>query len=442
MIPYRLNKYISISSLIIADLVGILISIILAITLREYLSLFIALPYVSYNEYMFLPLIYIVPITIFSFLGIYNRRYDFWHETFLILKGCFLALSIILISTALIKHTDKYSRITLLLTFSLSILVIPFLKSETKKILFKLGIWNKKAKIISENNELKAEILDNYYLGYVRAEDHRYETLFIDGKYENRESLNKIIEKNISKNREIIFTPILSGYDFSNSHIYNIFNSRTNIFTLENKLLKKSNRLIKTIINYSIVILSFPLWILAFLAIFCFVKLEDPKGNVIFKQKRLGIGGKEFYCYKFRTMYTDQSFMNSWLKENPDEVEYYNKYHKYMNDPRITKTGNILRKASLDELPQLINVLCGQMSLVGPRPYMLNEKEKIGSKSSLVLAVKPGITGLWQVSGRSDVDFDTRVNMDVWYVKNWSLWNDIIILFKTIGTVLKRGGAY
>lgn len=112
-----------------------------------------------------------------------------------------------------------------------------------------------------------------------------------------------------------------------------------------------------------------------------------------------------------------------------------------MNDPRITKVGRFLRRTSLDELPQLFNVLRGEMSLIGPRPYMVIEKNDIGKKAPLVLAVKPGITGLWQVSGRSDVHFDERVEMDVWYMKNWSLWNDVIILLKTIHTVMKRDGA-
>ncbi|HDL2943609.1 TPA: sugar transferase, partial [Mannheimia haemolytica] len=120
-------------------------------------------------------------------------------------------------------------------------------------------------------------------------------------------------------------------------------------------------------------------------------------------------------------MYSDQSFMADWLEMNPEEKAYYNIYHKYMNDPRITKVGSFLRKTSLDELPQLLNVFKGEMSLIGPRPYMVIEKKDIGNKISLVLGVKPGITGLWQVSGRSDTDFDTRVQMDVWYMKNWSL---------------------
>jgi len=134
--------------------------------------------------------------------------------------------------------------------------------------------------------------------------------------------------------------------------------------------------------------------------------------------------------------------LQEYLQNNPQEVENYRIYHKYENDPRITKIGNFIRRTSLDELPQIINVLKGEMSLIGPRPYMLNEKEKIGSRLKDVLAVKPGISGLWQVSGRSQLDFHTRVDLDVYYTKNWSLWLDIIILVKTIKVVLFREGAY
>ena len=130
------------------------------------------------------------------------------------------------------------------------------------------------------------------------------------------------------------------------------------------------------------------------------------------------------------------------LVDNPQEIINYEIYHKYDNDPRITKIGSLLRKTSLDELPQIFNVLKGEMSLIGPRPYMPNERSKIGNNIDIILAVKPGITGLWQVSGRNDVDFASRIVLDVWYVRNWSIWNDIVILLKTIQVVLKRNGAY
>ncbi|WP_179108690.1 sugar transferase, partial [Rodentibacter genomosp. 2] len=229
---------------------------------------------------------------------------------------------------------------------------------------------------------------------------------------------------------------------FSQSYIYNVFNSRTNIFTLENKLLSKTNKLYKFSLDYVLVLSSAIFWIPVLLLIALWIKYEEPKGNIFFMQRRLGVDGKEFLCYKFRTMCSDQSFMTKWLEEHPEEKAYYNIYHKYINDPRITKAGAFLRKTSLDELPQLLNVLKGEMSLIGPRPYMVIEKKDIGRKAPLVLTVKPGITGLWQVSGRSDVDFNERVEMDVWYMKNWSIWNDIIILIKTFHTVVKRDGAY
>lgn len=111
---------------------------------------------------------------------------------------------------------------------------------------------------------------------------------------------------------------------------------------------------------------------------------------------------------------------------------------KLKNDPRITKIGHFLRRTSLDELPQLFNVLKGEMSLVGPRPIITAELEKYNDEVAYYLLSKPGMTGLWQVSGRSDVDYETRVYLDTWYVKNWSMWNDIAILFKTIGVVLKK----
>ena len=132
---------------------------------------------------------------------------------------------------------------------------------------------------------------------------------------------------------------------------------------------------------------------------------------------------------------------NTYLKDHPEEVEFYTTYHKYQNDPRITKIGDKLRKTSLDELPQIFNVFKNEMSFIGPRPYMLNEKEKIGEKIDTVLTVKPGITGLWQVSGRTDVDFHSRVELDVWYIRNWNLWMDLVILLKTVKTVLVREGA-
>lgn len=137
-----------------------------------------------------------------------------------------------------------------------------------------------------------------------------------------------------------------------------------------------------------------------------------------------------------------QEVLQQLLDSDSKAREEWERDFKLKNDPRITPVGRFIRKTSLDELPQLFNVLKGQMSLVGPRPIISEELPRYDDNVDYYLMAKPGMTGLWQVSGRNDVDYDTRVYFDSWYVKNWSLWNDIAILFKTVKVVLHRDGAY
>lgn len=377
------------------------------------------MPVITYS-YITFSAVY-VTLILLAYFGVYNRRFEFWHESKLVVRACFLSFIILFAALALGQNADFYSRSTLILIFCISSITIPVFKIFVKKMLFNLKFWQKPAKIITDSDSFRFQLFNDPYLGYVKADNIKHETLFIDSTNISKDKLNSIIEDNIKNSREIIFSPFLVGYDFSQSSIYNLFDSRINVFHLENKLLSKLNRFYKAIIDYTIVVLSSVFWLPLLCLIAIWIKIEDPKGDVFFMQRRLGLNGKEFLCYKFCSMYSDQSFMADWLEMNPEEKAYYNIYHKYMNDPRITKVGSFLRKTSLDELPQLLNVFKGEMSLIGPRPYMVIEKKDIGNKISLVLGVKPGITGLWQVSGRSDTDFDTRVQMDVWYMKNWSL---------------------
>jgi len=143
-------------------------------------------------------------------------------------------------------------------------------------------------------------------------------------------------------------------------------------------------------------------------------------------------------------MYTNaDELLKELLEKNPELRQEYETFRKLKNDPRVTKVGKFLRKTSLDELPQIFNVLKGEMSLVGPRPVTKEEIDKYYKDYAIYYyEVLPGITGLWQISGRSDTSYDERVELDVWYVKNWNLWLDIVILIKTIKVVLKREGAY
>ena len=173
------------------------------------------------------------------------------------------------------------------------------------------------------------------------------------------------------------------------------------------------------------------------------IKKEDP-GPVFFAHTRIGKDGKHFPCYKFRSMVVNsQEMLQKYLAENPAAREEWERDFKLKDDPRVTPIGKVLRRTSLDELPQIFNVLRGEMSLVGPRPVIQEELDKYyGETAKLYCTVKPGITGLWQVSGRSDIGYDERVALDATYIKYRSMWGDIVILWKTIGVVLMKKGAY
>lgn len=149
-------------------------------------------------------------------------------------------------------------------------------------------------------------------------------------------------------------------------------------------------------------------------------------------------------CYKFRSMYMNADrILLDFLGKHPEAEQEWKEFQKLRgDDPRVTKVGKFIRKYSLDELPQIFNVIKGDMSLVGPRPYLPREKRKIGNYLPIICMTTPGITGLWQVSGRNDIKFNGRLQLDSWYVRNWSLWQDIVLLFKTIGVVFGRKGAY
>jgi undecaprenyl-phosphate galactose phosphotransferase len=165
-------------------------------------------------------------------------------------------------------------------------------------------------------------------------------------------------------------------------------------------------------------------------------------GPILFRQQRIGAAGRPFYCLKFRTMTVDaDQALESALAKDPALAAEWEASRKLVNDPRITPIGRFLRRSSLDELPQLINVLRREMSLVGPRPIVEREVHLYGDNIAQYYATRPGLTGLWQVSGRSNTTYARRVQLDVWYVNNWTFWSDIIVLLKTIPAVVSKEGA-
>jgi len=428
---------------ILIDILVIFISLVLAYLLRNFLAdLFSGIDGYSLSNYLTFYPLYIVTMILLVYEGIYTHRYDFWHESRVIIKSLVFAFLILLAYLAITKSVQNYSRAVIAFSFIFMAFLLPLSKNICKKLLFKLGLWKRKAKIYGNDTFLQEEIFGNPYLGYVDAKNHKPKTVFINSHSEDANKLKQIINEEIGESHEVIFVPLVDEYDLTHSHIYRLSNTRTNLIVFQNRLKSKYRLWAKKISDLLMSLIIFPLLVPILLFIAYKIRKEEPGSSILFKQERLGQNGKIFVCYKFRTMFEESDdILQIYLNEHPEEVTFYNTYHKYQNDPRITKIGHTLRRTSLDELPQIFNVFKNEMSFIGPRPYMLNEKEKIGKYIDTVLAVKPGITGLWQVSGRSDVDFHSRVELDVWYVRNWNLWMDLVILLKTVKTVLVREGA-
>jgi exopolysaccharide biosynthesis polyprenyl glycosylphosphotransferase len=265
------------------------------------------------------------------------------------------------------------------------------------------------------------------------VEKYSIKTIFITSKID---SVDEIINKCLSK--YICVYSVNGSINMTNYPMEIEIIDDMPILKLKEVFIGGSEGHVKRLIDFilsfiAIIILSPLFFILAIL-----IKITSP-GPVFFKHKRLGLNGKIIEIYKFRSMVINaQEILDKLLAENPELRKEYEETYKLKNDPRITKIGKFLRKTSLDELPQLFNVLKGDLSLVGPRPIVLKEINKYGEYGKFLLRVPPGVTGLWQISGRSDVDYDERVEMDMQYISNWNIWLDLNILFKTIPAVLKK----
>ena len=207
----------------------------------------------------------------------------------------------------------------------------------------------------------------------------------------------------------------------------------------QNIVYKFVKRLIDIVAGVVGIILLIPLTIVV--EIIRIIKKEN-QGPIFYDQLRIGKNGKQFKMYKFRSMCMNaDETLKEYLEKNPEAKKEYRKYKKLKDDPRVTKVGKFLRETSLDEFPQLINVLLGNMSLVGPRPYLPREQKDMGEYYSTIIKVKPGITGPWQVKGRSKITFEDRLKMDLEYVNKCTLKNDVKILWKTFTKVLDKDGA-
>ncbi|EMD1843445.1 undecaprenyl-phosphate galactose phosphotransferase WbaP [Raoultella planticola] len=402
----------------------------------------------------------------------YFYRKTFWFELKEILRT--LVIFAVIEIAVMAFTTWSFSRFLWILTWIFVLFLVPTSRMVTKRILDIFGLWSRETWIVgsginaheaykainsernlglnvvgfinsSEENTLEKSIngipiLPNN-LNWLLTKDKK--TQFIVAVESHQSDIRNTWLRNfmIKGYRYVSVIPTLRGMPLDSTDMSFIFSHEVMIFRVQQNLAKWSSRIIKRI--FDIVGALAIIIILSPALIYITRKVKKDGGPAIYGHERIGKDGKPFSCLKFRSMVINsKEVLEELLNNDPVAKEEWDATFKLKNDPRITKVGGFLRRTSLDELPQLFNVLKGEMSLVGPRPIITAELERYNEEVDYYLLSKPGMTGLWQVSGRSDVDYETRVYLDAWYVKNWSMWNDIAILFKTIGVVLKKDGAY
>jgi exopolysaccharide production protein ExoY len=240
------------------------------------------------------------------------------------------------------------------------------------------------------------------------------------------------VKEESTANRSVPFRHSHDWFDYAPAK-FGQFYRYTNIYTPKSPVGGTLKRSADVVVSLTVLILMGPL--LFVVALLIYLSMGRP---IIFAHERVSFGGKSFKCYKFRTMVNDASNkLSAYLNQNPPAAEEWRICHKLKNDPRVTPLGLLLRKASVDELPQLINVLRGDMSCVGPRPVPKDELLRYRRSAKYYRRARPGLTGLWQVSGRSKTTYDCRVALDRAYVGNWSLWLDVKIIARTVPAVFR-----
>ena len=261
--------------------------------------------------------------------------------------------------------------------------------------------------------------------------------------FESLSEMNKhrsLVNQYIALTPHSTISPPITGLPLYGAEILTVFKQDTVLLKLQNSINNPRTRFLKRtfdiLVSLAILLVLFPLMIGVYWSV------GRDGGPATFGHARIGRNGKTFSCLKFRSMVVDaDSVLENHLQANPQSKAEWLATRKLSDDPRVTQIGKFIRKSSLDELPQLFNVLRGEMSLVGPRPIVQEEVFHYGHHIPSYLSMTPGITGLWQTSGRSDTSYRERVLLDVWYARNWSLWLDLVILMRTIPALLKQSGA-
>ena len=385
----------------------------------------------------------------------------------------FAALALLAIFATGFHVGDLLSRLLLVLVFLGLLIFAPFARYLTAWGIRRAGLWGKPVVILSykeTGSNIVEALKRNWELGYdpvavfdfhldtagvlFEGIDHQQalsgvadlarkqgvDTAIFAMPYTRREQLAKLVSLASASFRHVLIIPNLTGV--TNSAV--VARNLAGTFAVEIKynLLDLWALRTKRVMDLCATVLGGALALPLLLVLALLVYLESG-GPVFYADRRMGRNGSLFSCVKFRTMVPDaEAALQRILEENEGLRKEYARYHKLRDDPRVTRIGRFLRRTSLDELPQLWNVLRGEMSLVGPRPYLPRESKEIGMTQSEILRVPPGMTGPWQVGGRNHASFEDRVGMDAYYVRVWSVWLDLILLAYTVKILLRGRGAY
>jgi len=413
-------------------------------------------------------------LIILAFEQLYTRRRTFWEEARALIKGVTLTFILIMTLVFLTRTYTFFSRATIVLAWGLSLFFLPAGRLALKKLLGLTRVGRKSVLIVGTSNDarfLAREIERNAYLGYRVAGFLGAEALGDVRAVEAASVVGELSDLPAAVNRlrvrdVFIALPNLNERDLLStikecekvaeririvSRVGSLYFMGLEVESLGDvtslavacNMAKPGNARLKHALSFLAATLLTvglaPLGLLISLAI-----RAESRGPILFRQQRLGRNGDIFGFLKFRSMHVDADrLLAAHLEAHPEAREQWDRFQKLKGfDPRVTRVGRLLRKLSLDELPQLLNILRGDMDLVGPRPYLPRERELMGQASPIISRVRPGITGLWQVRGRNLLSFDQRLVLDEYYIRNWSLWLDVVILMKTLRVTARREGAY
>lgn len=473
----RIGQYAAPIIIMVADYLAVVVAVLMAWYLRGViLPQYFPMMKLFHIDHTYVYIVF--PFTYFLFLeyeGMYTKRLPFWRKVEILFKICTYVSALAIAVMYFTGKAENISRIFVGATWLLSFICLIFARYLTKRMLVATGVGQKPIVIVGAGKT--AELLaknfeDEPNLGYKiigLVEDHYAERLLL-GRYPHiggfadaeqaivnsgvqdviiatpgleREEMLDLFYRIQPYVRNLTIVPDLFGVPLSNMEVETLYNEKTIMLRVCNNLSLFRNRFIKRVFDITAGVCIFVLILPVLLVLYLTVKY-DSQGPVLHVANRLGKNGKKFLCYKFRTMHVEaDNMLEEYFCQNPEAKEEWEKFAKLKNyDPRLTKAGKWLRKYSLDELPQIVNVLKGEMSLVGPRPYLPREKSSMGYLANTILETVPGITGLWQVSGRNDIEFEGRLQLDSWYVRNWSVWHDMVLLIKTISVVFGKKGAY